>query len=57
MASKNQAAYLAQRADEVEDEQERSRLRRLAEKFRAGDVAVSVTGGLMGAAIRAALGL
>lgn len=57
MASKNPAAFLAQRADEVEDEAERSRLRRMAEKFRAGDVAVSTVGGVTGAAIRALLGL
>jgi hypothetical protein len=49
MASTSQAAYLAQRADEVEDEQERSRLREMAAKFRAGDVAVSVAGRLTGA--------
>jgi len=57
MASRNQAAFLAQRADEVEDVEERSRLRRIAEKFRTGDVAVGTAGGLTGAAIRAALGL
>jgi hypothetical protein len=57
MASKNPSAFLAQRADEVEDEEERSRLRRMAEKFRAGDVAVSTAGGLTGAVIRAVLGL
>ncbi len=57
MASKNPAAFLAQRADEVEDETERSRLRRMAEKFRAGDVAVSTIGGVTGAAIRTLLGL
>jgi hypothetical protein len=57
MASHNPAVFLAQRADEIEDEEERSRLRRMAEKFRAGDVAVSAVGGLTGAAIRAALGL
>ncbi len=57
MASKNPAAFLAQRADEVEDEEERSRLRRMAEKFRAGDVAISAIGGVTGAAIRAVLGL
>jgi len=56
-ASKNPAAFLAQRADEIEDEGERSRLRRIAEKFRTGDVAVSTAGGLTGAAIRAVLGL
>lgn len=57
MASKNPAAFLAQRAEEVEDEEEQSRLRRMAEKLRAGDVAVSTVGGLTGAAIRALLGL
>src|SRR5215204_3299148 len=55
--AKNPAAFLAQRADEVEDEEERSRLRRIAEKFRAGDYAGSPVGGLTGAAIRAGLGL
>lgn len=57
MASKNAAAFLAQRADEIEDEEERSRLQRMAAKFRAGDVAVSALGGVTGAAIRAVLGL
>lgn len=57
MASENPAAFLAQRADEVEDEEERSRLRGMAEKFRAGDVAVSTVGSVTGAAIRAVLGL
>jgi hypothetical protein len=57
MASKNPAAFLAQWAEEVTDDEERSRLRRMAEKFRAGDVAVSAAGGLTGAAIRAVLGL
>lgn len=57
MASRNPAAFLAQRADETDDEAERSRLQRVAEKLRAGDIAVSATGGLTGAAIRALLGL
>jgi hypothetical protein len=57
MASRNPAAFLAQRADEVEDEEKRSRLRRMAQKLRAGDIAVSTAGGLTGAAIRAVLGL
>lgn len=57
MASKNPAAFLAQRAEEIEDTEEQSRLRAMAEKFRAGDIAVSVAGGLTGAAIRTALGL
>jgi hypothetical protein len=56
-ASRNPAALLAQHADETEDEAERSRLRRLAERFRAGDVAVGTAGGVTGAAIRALLGL
>jgi len=56
MASKNPAVFLAQRAEEVEDEAERSRLRRMAEKFRAGDVVVGTVGGLTGAVIRALLG-
>jgi hypothetical protein len=57
MASRNPAAFLAQRADEIEDETERSRLHQLAEKSRAGDVAVSVLGGVTAAAIRGVLGL
>jgi hypothetical protein len=57
MASKNPAAFLAQRTEEIEDAEEQSRLRRTAERFRAGDIAVSVAAGLTGAAIRAALGL
>jgi hypothetical protein len=57
MASRNPAAFLAQRAEETKDEAERSRLQRVAEKLRAGDIAVSTTGGLTGAAIRALLGL
>jgi hypothetical protein len=56
-ASGNPAAFLAQRADELDDEDERSRLRRMAKQLRAGDVAVSASGGLTGAAIRAMLGL
>ena len=56
MASKNQAAFLAQRAERVEDEEERSRLSDAAERFRAGDVAVGTVGGLTAAAIRALLG-
>jgi hypothetical protein len=57
LASKNPAAFLAQRADEVHDDEEQSRLRRMADKFRTGDVAVSAAGNLTGAAIRAVLGL
>jgi hypothetical protein len=57
MAAKDPAAFLSRRAEEVEDAEEQSRLRRMAERFRAGDVAVSVAGGLTGAAIRTALGL
>jgi hypothetical protein len=56
-AARNPAAFLSQRADETEDDQERSRLRSWAEKFRAGDVAVGAAGSLTGTAIRVALGL
>lgn len=56
-AARNPAAFLSQRADESEDEEEQSRLRSWAEKFRAGDVAVGVAGSLTGTAIRVALGL
>jgi hypothetical protein len=56
-AVRNPATFLSQRADQTEDEEERSRLRRWVEKFRAGDIAVGAAGGLTGAAIRAALGL
>lgn len=56
-AARNPAAFLSQRADDTEDEEESSRLRRWAEKFRAGDVAVGVAGSLTGTAIRVALGL
>jgi hypothetical protein len=56
-AVRNPATFLSQRADQTDDEEERSRLRRWVEKFRAGDVAVGAAGGLTGAAIRAALGL
>lgn len=57
MAVRNPATFLSQRADQTEDEEERSRLRRWAEEFRAGDVAVGAAGGLTGAVIRALLGL
>jgi hypothetical protein len=56
-AARNPAAFLSQRADETEDDQERSRLRSWAEKIRAGDVAVGTAGSLTGTAIRVALGL
>lgn len=57
MAVRNPATFLSQRADQTEDEEERSRLRRWVEKFRAGDVAVGAAGGLTGAVIRTLLGL
>jgi hypothetical protein len=56
-AVRNPATFLSQRAEQTEDEEERSRLRGWVEKFRAGDVAVGAAGGLTGAAIRATLGL
>jgi hypothetical protein len=56
MAVKNPAALLSQRAEQTEDEEERSRLRSWIEKIRAGDIAVSATSGLTIAAIRALLG-
>lgn len=56
MAVDNPAALLSQRAEQTEDEVERSRLRSWAERIRAGDVAVSATSGLAIAAIRALLG-
>jgi hypothetical protein len=56
MAVDNPAALLSERAEQTEDEAERSRLRAWTEKIRAGDVAVSATSGLTIAAIRALLG-
>jgi hypothetical protein len=56
MAVDNPAALLNERAEQTEDEAERSRLRDWTEKIRAGDVAVSATSGLTIAAIRALLG-
>lgn len=55
-AVRNPAALLSERAEQTEDEAERSRLRGWTERIRAGDVAVSATGGLTVAAIRALLG-
>jgi hypothetical protein len=56
MAVNNPAALLSERAEQTEDEEERSRLRSWTEKIRAGDIAVSATSGLTLAAIRALLG-
>jgi hypothetical protein len=56
MAVNNPAALLSERAEQTEDEEERSRLRSWTEKIRAGDIAVSATSGLTIAAIRALLG-
>jgi hypothetical protein len=56
MAVDNPATLLNERAEQTEDEAERSRLRAWTEKIRAGDVAVSATSGLTIAAIRALLG-
>ena len=55
-AVKNPAALLSERAEQTEDEAERSRLRGWVEKIRADEIAVSATGGLAVAAIRALLG-
>lgn len=56
-AATDPAAFLAQTAESIEDEEERSRLRRLAEQIRAGDVAVGTATSLTSFAIRAVLGL
>jgi hypothetical protein len=56
MAVNNPAALLSERAEQTEDEEERSRLRGWTEKIRAGDITVSATSGLAIAAIRALLG-
>jgi hypothetical protein len=56
-AVKNPAALLSERAEQIQDEAERSRLRAWAEKIRAGEIAVSATSGVAVAAIRALLGL
>jgi hypothetical protein len=56
MAVRNPAALLSQRADQTQDEEERSRLQHWVEKIRAGDVAVGAASGLTGAVVRALLG-
>ncbi|MBS1862860.1 MAG: hypothetical protein JSS68_14245 [Actinobacteria bacterium] len=55
-AVKNPAALLSERAEQTQDEAERSRLRIWVEKIRAGEIAVSATSGVAVAAIRALLG-
>jgi hypothetical protein len=57
LASHNPAGFLDGRAEEAANPEERSRLKGLAEKLRAGDIAVSTAGGLTGAALRALIGL
>jgi hypothetical protein len=56
MAVDNPAALLSERAEQIQDEVERSRLRAWVEKIRAGEIAVSATSGVAVAAIRALLG-
>jgi hypothetical protein len=57
-AVKDAAGYLERLAREADDEAERSRLARWAERLRAGDVAVgTVAGSASGALIRALMGL
>jgi hypothetical protein len=56
MASRNPDALLAELAEESTDEGKRSRLRRWAEKIRAGDVAVGTATSLTGTVIRILLG-
>lgn len=56
MAARNPIALLSQLAEATSDDEERSRLRTWAEKFRAGDVAVGTAGGLTSAVIRVLLG-
>jgi hypothetical protein len=56
MAVDNPAALLSERAEQIHDEVERSRLRAWVEKIRAGEIAVSATSGVAVAAIRALLG-
>lgn len=55
-AVKNPAALLSERAEQIQDEAERSRLRAWVEKIRAGEITVSATSGVAVAAIRALLG-
>lgn len=57
MASGDPATFLTQTAENIEDEDEKNRLRQLAEKVRTGDLAVATVGGVTGAVIRAILGL
>lgn len=56
-AVKDASGYLDRLAEGVTDEREKSRLRRWAERLRAGDVAVGTAGGVTGALIRALIGL
>lgn len=57
-AVKDAPGYLERLAQETDDEGEKSRLRRWAERVRAGDVAVgTVAGSASGALIRALMGL
>jgi hypothetical protein len=51
------AGFLYKRSLDVEDEEEKSRLRRVAERVRAGDIAVGTVTGATSAVIRALMGL
>jgi hypothetical protein len=56
-AVKDAAGYLDRLAQQTSDEREKSRLRRWAERLRAGDVAVATVAGSTSAVIRALMGL
>lgn len=56
MALRNPDALLTELAEESTDEEKRSRLRKWAEKIRAGDVAVGTASSLTGTVIRILLG-
>jgi len=56
-AVKDAPGYLERLARETDDEGEKSRLRRWAQRLRAGDIAVGTVAGASGAVIRALMGL
>jgi hypothetical protein len=51
------ASFIEERAELLPDDQEAGRLRTLADRFRAGDIAVGASGSLLGQGLRAALEL
>lgn len=57
MASRNPASFLTQKAEGIEDDEDRSRIRETAEKLRAGDIAVSAAGSFTGTVVRVILGI